>query len=626
MKTSALPHVLALALSSASSYAATIVVDTTSPLANAFVTACTSAPGDCSFHGALLAAETSVGPDTIEFNIPATTDPNCVASTGVCEVALPVTAVTVTSDLVIDGYTQSGSAPNTLSADNQGLNTSIKILLSRSTTNNTNRVFATGSLTLRGVHLTNAGYTSPAFLIEPSGNQQVILEGNYIGGTNATEGKNITVGCGQGSASVRIGGLLPAQRNWILGGAPAFDVRVCQANQTLTVQGNLFSTTKNGMSHLVTPRTSLMLGTSNGATALIGGTQPGARNVFNSSVGPQIIQQAVGANSLATVQGNYFGFAVDGLTSLNEPPNTQAGVYTFDMRRALIGGIGPGEGNRIRGPLQDGVAVDPDGINFLGNTVNGVRAARIIAPRTGSTISHPARVTINSFAPSAGMVNFNYQVMSSTAQTNYPLTVEFFKTPMNSNNPAIFLGRDVYQAAEATLPKAVNFALPATVSLNSDDVVVAVAAAANNQGSGEFSHYLSQLSFVGNNDGFADQTVRLKVLMQSLGPFRPRGSVIIADTLLTNPGVQTCVATLTPSAMGQNFAEGECDLFMRFSAGSVATLTASLQTWPFDVFFGENYSQVTATRTINVVAAPANDIFCDGFETPARCARTPLFR
>ena len=47
--------------------AATFIVDTTS---NATLSACTGAPADCSLPGAVAAANSLAGADSIQFNIP----------------------------------------------------------------------------------------------------------------------------------------------------------------------------------------------------------------------------------------------------------------------------------------------------------------------------------------------------------------------------------------------------------------------------------------------------------------------------------------------------------------------------------------------------------------------------
>ena len=75
--------------------AATFVVDTTS---SATPSACTGAPADCSLPGAVAAANSLAGADSIEFNIP-----TCLAQ--VCTIA-SAPQLQITDQVTIDGYTQ----------------------------------------------------------------------------------------------------------------------------------------------------------------------------------------------------------------------------------------------------------------------------------------------------------------------------------------------------------------------------------------------------------------------------------------------------------------------------------------------------------------------------------------
>ncbi len=66
-----------------------------------------------SFRQAILDANAGAGLDTIAFNIPAATDAGCDSGTGVCTI-LPASALpTIIDPVIIDGYTQPGSSPNT---------------------------------------------------------------------------------------------------------------------------------------------------------------------------------------------------------------------------------------------------------------------------------------------------------------------------------------------------------------------------------------------------------------------------------------------------------------------------------------------------------------------------------
>ena len=106
---------------------APLVVDTT---ADASLTACTAAPGDCSLRGAITTANAGSATDTIVFSIPSS-DPGCVAATGVCQIA-PLTGLPsiTTGELNLDGYTQPGAVPNSNTPAQGGSNAQLKIVLS----------------------------------------------------------------------------------------------------------------------------------------------------------------------------------------------------------------------------------------------------------------------------------------------------------------------------------------------------------------------------------------------------------------------------------------------------------------------------------------------------------------
>ena len=102
-----------------SGHAATLVVDTTTtaPALNA----CTAAPLDCSFAGALSLANQDAAQDTIAFAIPFT-EAGCDPVLLSCFVSLvSAPPLSVTQPVIIDGTTQPGHVANSLSAVNGGL-------------------------------------------------------------------------------------------------------------------------------------------------------------------------------------------------------------------------------------------------------------------------------------------------------------------------------------------------------------------------------------------------------------------------------------------------------------------------------------------------------------------------
>ena len=90
---------IAVIAASPASGATTFVVDTNNN--NPGLSACTSAPSDCSLPGAVAAANATMGEDTITFDIPAG---QCID--GVCRIDITQGPMMITESVIIDGSTQ----------------------------------------------------------------------------------------------------------------------------------------------------------------------------------------------------------------------------------------------------------------------------------------------------------------------------------------------------------------------------------------------------------------------------------------------------------------------------------------------------------------------------------------
>ena len=113
-------------------FATTFIVDTGS---DSSLVACDDAtPADCSLRGAMENANLNPAPDRIVFAIP-TSDASYQATTGHWRIAVGATPLPRIDNAVeIDGYTQPGAAPNTITADAGGLDTILKIEVMPGTT------------------------------------------------------------------------------------------------------------------------------------------------------------------------------------------------------------------------------------------------------------------------------------------------------------------------------------------------------------------------------------------------------------------------------------------------------------------------------------------------------------
>jgi hypothetical protein len=628
--------------------AATITVDNTQNSNSAFVTACTAAPGDCSFWGALLAANVTAETDTIAFNIPVNDDPGCHAGTGVCRISAPGQSVSVTHPVIIDGLTQPGATANTLPADGQGVNMNLKIELLRSAAfAQTELLFLRGA-TIRGLVLARdplqQNVQGAMFRFYPSeGEFSAHIEGNILGTfadggltTNARFihlfkfGECFAFPQAPTALHVRIGGLLPAQRNWFVAGDPAIHVAACQFNTPslsidTTIQGNLFGTNKAGLAPQIADITAerwIRLELSGNPAVMIGGTEPAARNVFVRALNESIQSNDMTSGpTLIRVLGNHFGLGVDGLTPLTLPIDPlRPGAPLLDVRRAQIGGTLAGERNFFVANHVTSLVLAAAPVNALSNVHVGNRAFRMLSNnRGGAPVNVVAIPGISAYGVAGGNASLTYRVNNTVAQAAYPLTVEFYKTA-GDNNPAVLLGRDTYVAAEAAQNKSIVLPLPMGVTLDSDDVVVAAAHASGESGVSEFSWYPTQLTFVGNAPAFVNVPATIRVRLQGLGPFRPQGTVRIADAEFGSGAIQVCTATLAPSNLGAFIAEGSCEL--NFSQVQTRTLYAEYD-YLFNNFRSDAGLAPTAQRQITVSAAPVDEMFCDGFESPYVCAGRP---
>src|SRR6266487_983266 len=209
--------------------------------------------------------------DQIVFNIPGTGFQTITPNSNLPNIIKPV---------VIDGYTQPGSSPNTLAV---GDNAAIKIDLNFVNISNICvglRVQGTSNTTIRGlaIHLCGA----PVYVVGGSGHKIV---GNFLGidPTGSTvDWPSITyVVYFEDSSNNTIGGTAPADRNLIAGGHGS-GIIINTASGTATgnvIQGNYIGTNPAGTAS-ISSNSFTGISFSNAATnTLIGGTAAGAGNL-----------------------------------------------------------------------------------------------------------------------------------------------------------------------------------------------------------------------------------------------------------------------------------------------------------------------------------------------------------
>ena len=250
---------------------------------------------------AILDANDNPGSDRIVFNIP---------GSGVRRIQLQSGLPATTDPVEIDGYSQPGATPNTLSNSYSGV---LLIQVDGGSAAAAGFSLNGGQSAVRGLILNRL------FVGIRLGSSSNVVTGNLIGpdatGTNAlgnTEGIVTAGGC----CNV-IGGLSPADRNVIAGNlGNGLEVN---DSTNLVVQGNFFGTDITGLAPL--PRNSRFstLSVRQCENFVLGGLDPGAANVITfGNIGLHLYP-----GSESDIRGNLIGLGADGLTPLR---NTNVSV------------------------------------------------------------------------------------------------------------------------------------------------------------------------------------------------------------------------------------------------------------------------------------------------------------
>ncbi len=245
--------------------------------------------GAGSLRQAILDANALAGTDTIAFAIPGP-GPHVIEPLS----ALPVISTT----MVIDGYMEPGSAPNTLAV---GSDAKIEIVLDGSVAGTADGLVIAGDAT------TVRGLAIHSFRDDPL---------------------NASVG----GAGIRISG------------------------HDNLIEGNHIGTDPSGADNLGNDRDGVSV---SGANNVIGGITPGARNVISGN-GGQGVTLSSGATTAATgtvIRGNYIGTGVSGSTELG---NGEGGI-SITTADNQIGGVVSGARCSGRDPPNSPGAVLPKG-------------------------------------------------------------------------------------------------------------------------------------------------------------------------------------------------------------------------------------------------------------------------
>jgi hypothetical protein len=293
----------------------------------------TADSGNGSLRQAILSANSTANvSDAINFNISGA-GPHTIS---------PLTPLpTITAPVIIDGYSQPGASPNSLS---NGDNAVLKIALLESL------VIDTTNSTVRGLVIRQIQIGAV-----PNSKGSNSVEGCFIGldatGTNSLGSPGF--GVFVQTPNNRIGGTTPAARNVISGkGTTGIEIFETFATNNV-VQGNFIGTDRTGTRAIGNTDRAVAVNM-NASGTTIGGAVPGAGNVISGNLDRGITLD--GNNNF--VRGNFIGTDVTGLKPLG---NARSGVEIGGTNN-IVGGNLPGSANVIAF----------NGINGGGFRTNGV--------------------------------------------------------------------------------------------------------------------------------------------------------------------------------------------------------------------------------------------------------------
>ena len=305
-----------------------------------FTVTTTADSGAGSLRQAVLDANGNPGTDNIVFNIP---------GAGVHTIEI-TSSIAVTDPVVVDGYTQSGSSPNT---DPAAFNGVIMIeIRAGSGYGGLGIVVSGGTLEIHGVTL-NGFYGALQFAAAGGSFVGGCFLGLDASGARAANGAGIV---SMGSAGDTVGDNNPANRN-VISGNNGSGVAVTSGGQSI-VRGNLIGTDPSG-SAAIGNGTGISVTTN----AFVGGGAAGQGNVISGNATDGV---NIDGGSGSSVIGNLIGLDVTGFLPLG---NGGMGVY------ANTGGLDI-HANHVSANGSDGINIAASSgsvaANFIGLNLFGL--------------------------------------------------------------------------------------------------------------------------------------------------------------------------------------------------------------------------------------------------------------
>lgn len=378
----------------------------------------TSGPG--SLAQAILDSNARTGQDTIVFQIP---------GSGVHLIDLSQSSLSeITDSVILDGYTQPGAHPNTLSVGNDAV---IMIQLDGGLVKRNGRglVISGSNCLVRGLSITGFQYdpSSDPFFFRVLGGFGIqlrgagtgnVIQGNFIGlkPDGLTPTANY-VGVRVEAEQSMIGGSKPAARNVISGNNAGIQIHY----PATVIVGNYVGTDATGV-RAVGNGTGVAVAASD---VVVGGPSAGEGNLISGNeggiqLGYEVAYHLLGHADRGLVQGNLVGTTADGVGPLG---NASSGVAVAISSNSTVGGLDEGAGNVIAFNGGYGVFVAGSGNRILSNSIysNVGRGISLYSQYANNGQSSPV-ITTQSTSP-RGITAIN-GTLQSTRNTEFLL--QFF--------------------------------------------------------------------------------------------------------------------------------------------------------------------------------------------------------